>query len=574
MKKVLISVIVLLFGTISVYSLTNNFNIDSSKLSISANNKENSILDSFNDEYSLSYAITSNNSDIEKEITELTKKTTYLLLGDFGGVEENSEKYYKRHQDYLNMGSYNYFPRDENSESGYDESIPNYFYANVSEFAVPTMFFTFDKLDINYSSYGDIRITVNDNLIISSVSIPNIKMKVENQENPRQYDIYETDMVITYYYLKVGDQYTLAYLYAEYDDEFDDYFTELENNENKGTLQMALSYDSNLREIYDYSKLDAINDASINNIYNKNKDNVVILNAYYNNYSVVTANGFFINDGLIVTTWHFMEKALIKAQYITAKDGFGNSFTIDGILTANPDTDIVVIKLKEQVGRKVNLGDSAKLAIEDPVFSINSKTGVGLTLQKGIVLSNDGYIQSAIVLTDTDEGSPLFDKDGNVVGINTAKQVNTSMSLAVNSNILKEVQNKFNNKDFSSFEPIKFEKLKENFYYVKINEEIVENSIPENKWKIYSKIGNIEDNIKLELIKASYEDGIVSLRYQNNISDYISSMQFASELKQQLIKDGFVEELNESKKSIYKNSEYKIIIMDEFNYLIVLMVKL
>ena len=32
------------------------------------------------------------------------------------------------------------------------------------------------------------------------------------------------------------------------------------------------------------------------------------------------ANGFFINNGLIVTTWNFIEKSLIEAQYIIVKD--------------------------------------------------------------------------------------------------------------------------------------------------------------------------------------------------------------------------------------------------------------
>jgi len=72
-----------------------------------------------------------------------------------------------------------------------------------------------------------------------------------------------------------------------------------------------------------------------------------------------------------------------------------------------------------------------KIKVEDPAIVISSKTSVGLTLQKGIVVANDGYIQSAIPLVTTDEGSPLFDQNGNVIGMNTAKQVNSSISLAI-----------------------------------------------------------------------------------------------------------------------------------------------
>lgn len=574
MRKILISSLILLLGTASVYALTNNFYIDSSKLAFSTSSKKESILDNFNQEYILAHSITSDDAQIEKEINQLTKKTTYLLLGDFNNKNESSEEYYKRHQEYLNMAAYNTFPKDKNSSSGYDESIANSSYAFVSGFAVPSMFLEFNELGIQYSYYGDIRYSINENLIMSSISLPNVKMKEESSSNPMQYNIVETNLVITYYFLKINNEYKLCYLFGETGEELAEYFTELESAETRNTMQIASSYDSNLKEIYDYSKLDAMSENEINNIYDSNKDNIVIFNSYYNNYSVASANGFFINDGLIITTWNFIEKSLTDAQFVAVKDSNGKNYEIDGIVTANPDTDVVVIKLKEKINKKVNLSDSVNLKVEDPVISISSKTGVGLTLQKGIVVANDGYIQSAIPLTTSDEGSPLFDKKGNVVGINTAKQVNSSISLAINSEVLKEVQNKFNNIKFDSINVITFESLKEKFYYVKYNDELIKNNIPDVNWKTYSKIGNIEETIKLDLVKANYKDGVVSLRYKNSISNYINSMQLASTFKEQLIKDGYVQVLSGSKKCIYKNNKYQIVIMDEFDYLIVVMVKL
>ncbi len=37
--------------------------------------------------------------------------------------------------------------------------------------------------------------------------------------------------------------------------------------------------------------------------------------------------------------------------------------------------------------------------------------------------------------------------------------------------------------------------------------------------------------IGLKLVKGSYKDNIISLRYKNDISDYIDTMQFASEYR-------------------------------------------
>ena len=127
---------------------------------------------------------------------------------------------------------------------------------------------------------------------------------------------------------------------------------------------------------------------------------------------------------------------------------------------------------------------------------------------------------------------------------------------------------------FNKIETISFEKLKEDFYYLKYDDEKVVSSIPKSKWKKYSKIGDLEKNIHLELVKASYKDGIVSLRYKNTISKYINSMQLSAVFREQLLQDGYHEVLNSSSKCIYQNAQYKVIIMDEFDYLIIVMVKL
>ena len=574
MKKVILSIFLISVGIVSAYTLSTKFTIDAEKFSFSINGKKGTIVENFNQSYNLSHSISLDNAELEKKIEELTKKTTYLLLGNFNNTNESSEDYYKRHQEYLELRYDPEVPKDESTFKGLDEESQEYKDDLVSGITVPSMFLIFDELNVVYSSFGDIRVSESGNSIMSAISLPNVTMREQSSENPMEYVDVRTNLMIYYYFKKLDGQYKLYYLMGETTDELSDYFTEVENTENKSAMQVAPSYDSQLKDIYSYSKLDAITDEQINNIYNSNFKNIVVFNSYYNNYLVTSANGFFINDGLVVTTWNFLEKSLIEAQYIVVKDNNGNSYEIDGIVTANPETDIVVIKLKDKVSNKVILGNSSELKIEDPVISISSKTGIGLTVQSGIVISNDGYIGSAIPLTNTDEGSPLINSNGQIVGMNTAKQVNTSISLAINSDVLKEIQDKFNNIDFGNIEVISFNKLKEEYFYIKYNEEIVQNDIPSEKWKTYSKIGNIKENISLELVKASYNDGIVSLRYRNGISNYIDNMQLATGFKEQLIKDGYEETLLSSKKCIYENKKYQVIIMSEFDYLIVVMVKL
>ncbi len=573
-KKILIGTITFLAFTASVYALTNSFNFDSKKLTFSANSKKDNIVNSFNSEYNLQASVSSDDEETKKIIIELSKKTTSLLLGDINSKDETSEHYYNRHKEYQELAAYNYFPKDPNSSSGYDESIENYRYVMASELAIPQLFNSFNELGVIYNTYGDIRVTLNGNLAISMVLLPNVKIKEENEENPEKYDLKEENLVIYYYFIKIDDNYRLCYLYGEYGDRVKEYFDELESSETKGTKAMSSTYQSNLSTLYNYDKLNSITDDKLNQIYNQNINNLVYLSSYYNTSVINNANGFFISDGIVITTWSFLEKALVDSQYISVRDSNSNVYEIDGIITANPETDVVLIKLKNKTGNAVNLANSTDLQVEDPLITISSKSGVSYIIQKGIVISNDGYIQSSIPLSDNDNGSPLLNSDGQVVGMNTSKSTNTSISMAINSEVLKEVKEKFDNIDFDSIQTISFEKLKEDYYYLKYNNENVINTIPKRIWKKYSKIGDIENNIKLELVKANYDDGVVSLRYKNKISNYISGIQLAVSYKEQLINDGYEEVFSSNSKCIYENKKYQIIIMDEFDYLIVVMVKL
>lgn len=571
-KKIILATLLLSFSSITVYALTNNFNFDTSKLSFASNSKKGNVVSNFNQNYNLTYSISNDNEKLEEEIKNLTKRTTYLLFGDFNSKDESSEDYYRRKKEWYDLRYNPEVPKDDSNAFGLDTNSKEYLDDIVSGMAIPQIFSQATELGLQYSSYGDIRVTINDNLVISSITLPNVKLKEQSKSDPMKYDYIETNFVMHYYYKKLNNEWKLYYLYGEDTDDVGEYFNEIETTESK-TMAIAPSYQSQLSKIYSFEKLDKMTEEKLNNIYNSNVNNVVFLNGYYNNSVIASANGFFINNGLIVTTWNFLEKALINGQYITIK-GNNISYEVEGIVTANPDTDVAVIKVKNSNNSSIKLGDYKATNVEDPAIIISSKSGTGVMVQTGIVISNEDYIQTSIPLSTVDEGSPLFNQRGDVIGINTSKSTNTSISIAMNSEVLKEIQNKFKSLSFDKIETISFNELKEKYYYVKYNSENIKNSIPKGKWKTYSKIGNIEDTIKLELVKASYKDGIVSLRYKNSISQYINSMQLATDFKSKLISDGYEQVVNSSSKSIYKNKKYQVIIMDEFDYLIVVMVKL
>lgn len=573
MKKRLILIVLLLsVSSITVFALSNKFTFDTSKLSFTDDSKKDNIVSNFNKNYNLSYSIENDNKELEEEIKNLTKKTTYLLFGDFNNTNESSEDFYKRKKAWFDLRYDPEIPKDKNNPEEFDTESQEYLDDIISGMAMPQIFIQASELGLIYDSYGDIRVTISDNLVMSTISLQNVKIKEQSKRDPMKYEYVDTNYVMHYYYKKLKGEWKLYYLYGEDTDNLAAYFNEVTPAESKA-MAIAPSYESELSNIYNFDKLKKMPQSELNNIYNNNAKNAVYLNSYYNNMVVASANGFFISNGLVITTWNFLEKSLINAQYITAASSNG-TYSIEGIVTANPETDVAVIKVSNGNNFTPKIGDYKKVKVEDPAIVISGKLGTGAVVQTGIVISNENYIQTSIPLTQVDEGSPLFNQAGEVIGINTAKSTNASISIAMNSDALKEIQDKFKNLALDKIESITFEKLKEKYYYVKYNEEKITNNIPKGKWKKYSKIGDIENTIKLELVKASYKDGIVSLRYKNGISKYITSMQLAASFEEKLIKDGYKQVLDSSSKDIYKNDKYQIIVMDEFDYLIIVMVKL
>ena len=554
----------------TVMASSRGFNFDKSKLTFSSNSKKENVVSNFNSKYNLSTSISNIDSETEESIKTLTKKTTYLLFGDFNNKNESSKDYYNRKNEFYNLRYNPEIPKDENDIIGLDRNSKEYIDDVISGMTLPSIFSQVTEAGIIINSYGDIRITKSNEIIISSIVLPNVEMKEQSKDNPMEYVYVQTNLTMYYYYKKLGDEWKLYYLYGDTNEEIDEYFDSIENT---NSMSIAPIYESQLSTIYNFDKANKITNSELKNIYNNNLDNLVYLSANYNNLIVDTANGFFISDGIIVTTWDFIETALVRSQYITISSN-GKVYEIDGIVTANPETNIAVLKVKNNGTSYVKLGDSNKLEVEDAVITLTDKTGVDPLIQKGIMISNENYIQTSIPLSVGTKGSPLFNQNGEVIGMNTSKSVNSSISISIGSDILKEVKDKVSDVPFNEIESTSFDDLKEKYYYEKYTEEIVKNNIPDSKWKEYSKIGNVDELIHLELIKASYKDGIVSLRYQNNVSNMIKSMSFASTFRSKLKEEGYQEVLNTSTKAVYKNKKYQVIIMDEFNYLIIVMVKL
>ncbi len=129
--------------------------------------------------------------------------------------------------------------------------------------------------------------------------------------------------------------------------------------------------------------------------------------------------------GLIVTNNHVIE----DADQITVTLNDGTSLPAK-LLGRDEKTDLALLKVKPKAPLPfVKFGDSDHARVGDWVIAIGNPFGLGSTVTAGIVSARnrdinagpyDDFIQTDAPINRGNSGGPLFNMDGDVVGINSA----------------------------------------------------------------------------------------------------------------------------------------------------------
>ncbi|MDC0854617.1 Do family serine endopeptidase [Candidatus Pelagibacter sp.] len=142
--------------------------------------------------------------------------------------------------------------------------------------------------------------------------------------------------------------------------------------------------------------------------------------------SSALGSGFIIDEkGIVVTNNHVIQ----DAEDIIVRVN-GNEEYKAKVIGADPLSDIAVLQLEaKEKFIPVSFGDSDKARIGDWVIAIGNPFGLGGTVTSGIISARnrsiglsryEDYIQTDASINSGNSGGPLFDMDGNVIGINTA----------------------------------------------------------------------------------------------------------------------------------------------------------
>jgi len=166
--------------------------------------------------------------------------------------------------------------------------------------------------------------------------------------------------------------------------------------------------------------------------------------------SAALGSGFIIDkNGIVVTNNHVIQ----GAEDIIVRVNGDQEFKAK-VLGADPLMDIAVLQLEtDQKFTPVAFGDSDKARIGDWVIAIGNPFGLGGTVTSGIISARnrsiglsryEDFIQTDASINSGNSGGPLFDMEGNVIGINTAilgRNGSIGIGFSIPSNSAKTIIN-------------------------------------------------------------------------------------------------------------------------------------
>jgi len=164
--------------------------------------------------------------------------------------------------------------------------------------------------------------------------------------------------------------------------------------------------------------------------------------------SSALGSGFIIDErGIVVTNNHVIEGAEDIVVQVNGEKKFNAK-----VIGADPLSDIAILKIdSKETFLPVKFGDSDKARIGDWVMAIGNPFGLGGTVTSGIISARnrsiglsryEDYIQTDASINSGNSGGPLFDMNGDVIGINTAilgRSGNVGIGFSIPSNSAKIV---------------------------------------------------------------------------------------------------------------------------------------
>jgi serine protease Do len=153
----------------------------------------------------------------------------------------------------------------------------------------------------------------------------------------------------------------------------------------------------------------------------------------YGNETASQGTAFVIGGGLALTNAHCID----EGEEIFLVNQTGQRFDVIEVVEQDAEVDYAVIRFKLNGKTFTPLTFATSLpAIGEPTFAIGNPRGLEQTLSTGIVSGyreDNKLIQTTTEIAGGSSGGPLFNKQGQVIGITTSGYTDANLNFAVNA---------------------------------------------------------------------------------------------------------------------------------------------
>ncbi len=176
--------------------------------------------------------------------------------------------------------------------------------------------------------------------------------------------------------------------------------------------------------------------SDLSEMFAKNESSVVTIRA-----GSKIGTGFYVTPDFLVTNFHVIKGSSSVVFYNNYADG---GTPVQFAVVLDPANDLAILRAPRQ-GKPVQLAGNAGVSPGAELFAIGSPRGYEKTITNGVLSQKrkDGILQISIAVSPGSSGSPVFDMQGEVVGVVVAQRTDSqNLNFAIPSDRVSQLLQK------------------------------------------------------------------------------------------------------------------------------------
>jgi len=169
-------------------------------------------------------------------------------------------------------------------------------------------------------------------------------------------------------------------------------------------------------------------------IYAQSKGSVVkIVTFDANNTPLAQGSGFVVAKDRVLTNYH----VLSGSAFASVVFDDGSTVVVKSVVYSMPPEDVAIVEAETGNRPPLSWGDELQLKVGEAVYAIGAPSGLAASLSSGLISAfrqdkrDVFFIQFTAIIAPGSSGGPLFNSQGQVVGVTTSRLKDSDFGFAV-----------------------------------------------------------------------------------------------------------------------------------------------